>query len=171
MVGLVLTGLALLVSIGFNLLQLKWRNDDKAEQKHKDEAREAERRRKEEAPPAFYSFGGTPGPIPITGSQHSPQGRDLWGLVTVVNPTQGHMKITPRRLVMAATDWPALSISFHVKSNPRDRSDRISLMGNSKEDYELHLKFPTNNCPTGNGELWVASDNRPDEFSVPLKFP
>jgi hypothetical protein len=170
MVGLVLTGLALLVSVGFNLLQLKWRNDDKAEQKRKEDVKEAEQRRKEQAPPVFYSFDGTSGSIPITGSQHSPQGRDLWGLVTVVNPTQGHMKITPLRLVMAGVERPFQSISFHVRSNPLSRSDRISLMGNSKEDYELHFRFPADNCPTGNGELWVASDNRPDEFSVPLRF-
>jgi hypothetical protein len=55
MVGLVLTGLALLVSVVFNLLQIKWRNDDRAAQKRKDGEREDERRRKEEAPREFYS--------------------------------------------------------------------------------------------------------------------
>jgi len=47
-IGLVITGLAFLVSILFNLLQLKWRNEERAarakdivEQKRKDDEREA----------------------------------------------------------------------------------------------------------------------------------
>jgi hypothetical protein len=47
-IGLIITGLAFLVSLLFNLLQLKWRKDekvaraeDKAEQKRKDDEREA----------------------------------------------------------------------------------------------------------------------------------
>ena len=178
-IGLVITGLAFLVSILFNLLQLKWRNEeraaraeDKAEQKRKDGEREAEQRLKEQAAPLFFNFDGTPGPILVNGSQHSSQGpfMYLWGLVTVVNRTPVPMKITPLRLLMAGEEWPVQSISFHLKSNTKDRSDRISLRGNNKEDYELHFRFPEDKCATGCGELWFASDNRPGEFSVPVRF-
>jgi hypothetical protein len=179
-IGLVIAGLAFLVSILFNLLQLKWRNEeraaraeDKTEQKRKDDEREAEQRLKEQAAPLFFNFDGTPGPILVTGSQHSSQGpfMYLWGLVTVVNRTQVPMKITPLRLLMAGEEWPVQSISFHLKSNTKDRSDRISLRGNDKEDYELHFRFTDNKCPTAEGELWLASDNRAEQFSVPVRFP
>jgi len=179
-IGLVIAGLAFLVSILFNLLQLKWRNEeraaraeDKAEQKRKGDEREAEQRLKEQAAPLFFNFDGTPGPILVTGSQHSSQGpfMYLWGLVTVVNRTQVPMKITPLRLLMAGEEWPVQSISFHLKSNTKDRSDRISLRGNDKEDYELHFMFHENKCPTHDGELWFASANRSEEFPVPVRFP
>jgi hypothetical protein len=178
-IGLLILGLALLVSLLFNLLQLKWRNEeqaaraeDNAEQKRKDDEREAAQRLKEQAAPLFFNFDGTPGPILVTGSQHSSQGpfMYLWGLVTVVNRTQLPMKITPLRLQMAGEEWPAQSISFHLKSNTTDRSERISLRGNDKEDYELHFRFPDDKCATGSGELWFASDNRAGEFSVPVRF-
>jgi hypothetical protein len=174
-VGLVITTLAFLVSFGFNLLQLKWRNEDKAEQKRKEDEREAEQRRREQAPPDFYNFGGSPGPILANGSQHSSQGpfMDLWGLVTVVNRTHTPMKITPRRLILAGEEWPVISISFHRKSDTRDRSDRISLRGNDKEDYELHFMFPDDKYPTHptrGGDLWLSTDNRGEEFSVKVDF-
>jgi hypothetical protein len=76
----------------------------------------------------------------------------------------------PRRLLMAGEEWPAQSISFHLNSNATERLDRISLRGNDKEDYELHFRFPDDNCAIGIGDLWFASDNRPEEFSVPVKF-
>jgi hypothetical protein len=179
-IGLVIAGLAFLVSILLNLLQLKWRKEeraaraeDKAEQKRKGDEREAEQRLKEQAAPLFFNFDGTPGPILVTGSQHSSQGpfMYLWGLVTVVNLTQVPMKITPLRLLMAGEEWPVQSISFHLKSNTKDRSDRISLRGNDKEDYELHFRFSDNKCATAEGELWLASDNRAEQFSVPVRFP
>jgi len=178
--GLVITGLAFLVSLLFNLLQLKWRKDergaraeDKAEQKRKDEERETGLRLKEQAAPLFLNFDGTSGPILVTGSQHSSQGpfMYLWGLVTVVNRTQLPVKITPLRLLMAGQEWPVQSISFHLKSNTTDRSDRISLRENDKKDYELHFRFQDDKCATGSGEVWFASDNRPGEFSVPVRFP
>jgi hypothetical protein len=178
-IGLVILGLAFLVSILFNLLQLKWRNEeraaraeDNAEQKRRGHEREAELRLKEQAAPLFSNFDGTPGPILVTGSQHSSQGpfMYLWGLVTVVNRAKVPMKITPLRLLMAGEEWPVQSISFHLKSNTTDRSDQISLGANDKEDYELHFRFPDDKCATGGGELWFASDNRPGEFSVPVRF-
>jgi hypothetical protein len=182
-VGLVITILGLIVSVAFNLLQLKWRKKErealakeKAEQRRKEEEGEAERRRKEQAPPQFYNFGGNLGPILINGIQHSAQGpfMDLWGLVTVVNPTQVPMKITPLRLVLGDEKWPVHSFSFRLQSNPRERFDRISLRGNDKEDYELHLMFPDNKYPTPptrDGELWLSSDNRDEEFLVKIRCP
>jgi len=178
-IGLLILGLALLVSILFNLLQLKWRNEqraaraeDNAEQKRKDDERDAAQRLKEQAAPSFFNFDGAPGPILVTGSQHSTQGpfMYLWGLVTVVNRTQLPLQITPLRLLMAGEEWPVQSISFHLKSNNTDRSDRISLRENDKEDYELHFRFPDDKCATGSGELWFASTNRAGEFSVAVKF-
>lgn len=134
-IGLVITGLALLVSLLFNLLQLKWRKDeqiahaqDEGEQKRKDDQREAGLRLEEQAAPLFLNFDGTPAPILVTGSQHSSQGPFMfvWGLVTVVNRTRLPMKIAPLRLLMAGEEWPVQSISFHLKSNTTERSDRIS---------------------------------------------
>ena len=62
-IGLLILGLALLVSILFNLLQLKWRNEeraargeDNAEQKRKDDEREAAQRLKEQAAPSFFQL-------------------------------------------------------------------------------------------------------------------
>jgi len=176
--GLVIGILALLVSVTFNLLQLKWRNEQRAErakertdQERKDQGREAEQRSRKEAPPEFYNFGGTPGPILVSGNQHSQGFMDFWGNITVVNPTQGHMKITPLRLVIASQERPVQGISFHRKSFEGGSFDRISLMGNTKEDYELRFRFLEGNPPLGDGELWLSSDNRPGEFSVPIRFP
>ena len=169
-VGLVILGLAFLVSLFCNLLQLKWSNEEKAaravsnaEQKRQDDEKETEQRLKQHAVPLFSNFDGTPGAILVAGSQHSSQGPFMyvWGLVTVVNPTQKPVKITPRRLLMAGAEWPAQSISFHLKSNTSERSDRISLSGNDEEDYELHFRFPDDKCATGTGDLWFASDNGP----------
>jgi hypothetical protein len=118
-IGLVIIGLAFLVSILFNLLQLKWRNEeraalaqDNAERKRKGDEKEAEQRPKEQAAPLFFNFDGTPVPILITGSQPSSQGpfMYLWGLMTVVNRTQVPMKITPLRLLMAGEEWTVQSI-------------------------------------------------------------
>jgi len=171
-IGLVIAGLAFLLSVIFNILQYGWRVEDKAEQKRKENQSDAQQRKKEQAPPEFFNFGGASHPIRLTGSQHSVHGPfvDLWGLVTVVNPTQTPVKITPLRLVVAGNEWPVQKISFHVKSNTQNRSERISIRGNDKEDYELHFLFPENKCPTHDGEIWFKSDNRPEEFSVPVSF-
>jgi hypothetical protein len=178
-IGLVITGLAFLVSLLFNLLQLKWRKgeqaaraQDKAEQNRKEDHSEAGLRLEDQAAPLFLNFDGTPAPILVTGSQHSSQGPFMfvWGVVTVVNHTQLPVKITPLRLLLAGEEWPVQSISFHLKSNTTERSDRLSLRGNDKEDYELHFRFQDDKCATGSGEVWFASDNRPGEFSVPVTF-
>lgn len=131
---------------------------------------------KEEAPPDFYSFDGNPGPISLSGITHSVQGpwMDLWGLVTVVNPTQRPMKIALRRLVLGGKECVVHSMFFRPKSNPLHRFERISLMGNTKEDYEVHVMFPDTDYPTPparDGELWLSSDNRSGEFEVKVRCP
>jgi hypothetical protein len=72
--GLVLTALALLVSLGFNYLQYTWRNEERAQHAQDKAEAKAEQERKERTPPEFFNTGGTPYPIAITGSQHSVQG-------------------------------------------------------------------------------------------------
>lgn len=174
MAGLVLTALALVVSIAFNYLQYKWRKEERQQlAREKSEAR-AEHRRKERTPPEIYNAGGSPNPIRITGSQHSVQGPYVyvWGEITVVNPTQGHMKITPLRLVIGGVDWEITRLAFHLKSDDRERYDRISMLGNEKQDYNLHFLFPETKVPKGmSGELWLTSSNREDEpFSITVSF-
>jgi hypothetical protein len=68
----------------------------------------------------------------LAGSQHSVKGSfvDVWGAITVVNPTQFHMKITPIRLVIDDVEWKDTNLAFHLKANTRERYDRISLVGN-----------------------------------------
>jgi hypothetical protein len=91
----------------------------------------SERRQKERMPPEVYNVGGSPNPIRITGSQHSVPGPfvDVWGGITVVNPTQAHMKIAPHRLVIDGAEWEVNRIAFHLKSNDRERYDQISQTG------------------------------------------
>jgi pyrimidine deaminase RibD-like protein len=131
---------------------------------------------KQEAPPDFYNFGGNPGPIKLSGIAHSVQGpwMDIWGLVTIVNPTQSPMKIALHRLILDGKEWGVQSFFFRPKSNPLHRFERISLMGNTKEDYELHVMFPDTDYPSPpsrDGELWVSSGNRPGEFPVKVRCP
>lgn len=46
------------------------------------------------------------------------------------------------------------------------------MVGNDKQDYNLHFLFPENKWPKGmSGELWLTSSNREDEpFSIPVTF-
>jgi len=159
-IGLVITGLAFLVSLLFNLLQLKWRKDeqaaradDKAEQKRKDDEREAEQRLKEQVAPLFFNFDGTPGSILVTGSQHSSQGPFMyvWGLVTVVNRTQLPMKITPLRLLMAGRTRTTSSMR---KPSPRRWRDRTCALSPSRPRTSLIFRAPSCTRPAG------ASPNR-----------
>jgi hypothetical protein len=180
-IGIAIAGLGLIIGI----LQVRARRQERAErlgaeaaqQRKEDEAR-AEQTRRAQAPPKFYNFSGEPGPIAITGFQHSAQGPfvDLWGLVTVVNPTPVHMKISPLRLVLGGEEWTVRNFFFRLKSDPRDRFERISLTGDTKEDYELHLMFPDDKYPTSasasrEGGIWFSSDNRPEEFEIKVRFP
>ena len=105
--GLVLTALALVVSLAFNYLQYRWRKEEREQVKRDKSDAKAEQRRKERMPPEIYNAGGNPNPIRITGSQHLLREplMDVWGAITVVNPTQAHMKIAPLRLVINGRDW------------------------------------------------------------------
>jgi pyrimidine deaminase RibD-like protein len=128
-----------------------------------------------QTPPHFYNFNGNPGPISLSGVQHSVQGpwMDVWGLVTVVNPSQSHMKIGLHRLVLDGKECPVQRFFFRLKSDPREQFDRISLMGNTKEHYEVHVMFPETNYPTPHprdGELWVSSNGQ-EPFPIKVTCP
>jgi hypothetical protein len=172
--GLVITALALLVSLGFNYLQYTWRKEEHVHDERERSEAKAEQLRKERMPPEFFNLRGTPGPLRITGSQHSVQGPfvDVWGLITVLNPTLSPMNILPLRLLINGGEWGVTRFAFHSRDNPGKRYDRISLLGNAKEECELHFLFPEGKCPTGmSGELSLTSSNREDEpFSVRVSF-
>jgi hypothetical protein len=71
------------------------------------------------------------------------------------------MKITPLRLAINGMDWEITRLAFHLKSSDRERYDRISMVGNDKQDYNLHFLFPEAKVPKGmSGELWLA--DRPE---------
>jgi hypothetical protein len=181
MIATILTAIALIASLGFNYLQYTWRKEEREQHEQERDEAKAEQLRKESAqlgkermPPEFYNQGGAPNPIRITGSQHSVNGPfvDVWGAITVVNPTQSHMKITPDRLVIDGVQWEVARFTFHLKANSRERYERISLVGNDKQDYDLHFLFPEGKCPKAmSGDLWMTSSNRADEsFSIPVSF-
>jgi len=107
------------------------------------ESRESHGEKDKQVVPDFYNFGGAPGPISLSGSAHSVKGpwMDVWGVVTIVNPTQAPMKIGFRRLVLGGREYSLQSMFFKLKSDSLHRFDRISIMGNSKEHYEVHVMF------------------------------
>jgi hypothetical protein len=179
---MVIAIVALVISaIGTIYAYLQYKQNEKSRQEEKSQADriqaeeqkiQVEGLREQRVLPEIYNMGGTPGPIRISGSQHSSSSADLWGLVTVVNPTQQHMKIASHHLVINGKEWEYEKVAFYVRQNLRNRSDRISMMGNHKEDYELHIFFSENHYPQSvTGELWLTSSNRHDEpFSVSLVF-
>jgi len=82
--GLVIGVLALLVSLTFNLLQLKWRNEGRAErakektdQERKDQDKEAEQRSREQAHRSFTILAGLPAQY---SSAETSIHRDSWTL-------------------------------------------------------------------------------------------
>jgi hypothetical protein len=170
----VITGLALLISLGFNYLQYTWRKEEHAPDERKRAEANAEQLSTERLPPEFFNLEGTPNPLRITRSQHSVQGPfvDVWGLITVVNPTLAPMNITPRRLLINGAEWAIMRFALHARDNPGKRYDKVSLAGNAKEDCELHFLFPEGKGPTGlSGDLWLTSSNREDKpFSIPVSF-
>jgi len=149
---------------------------EKAERETKEAGLEALRILREQAPPEFFNQNGSRGPILVNGIQHSTQGpfMDLWCVVTVVNPTQAPMKIVPRRLILAGEECPVQRCFFRVLSNPRAQFEQISLRGNDKEDYELHFFFPDDRYPeppARDGEFWLWSSNRAEDFSIKVRCP
>jgi hypothetical protein len=124
--------------------------------------------------PRIFSLHGEPGAIQISGSQHSVHGpfMDLWCSVTVVNYAPFPVKISFLRLTLEGQDWPMTRVFFRPQSDIRQRFDRISVRGNDKEDYQLHVMFPDDNYPKSlSGEFWLESDNLQEPFRVPVKFP
>ncbi len=125
--------------------------------------------------PEFCNIDGTLEPIKMGGRQHSVQGpwTDVYGLLTIANTTQLRMEIGLKRLVMGGKECAVHSIFFRPKSNPKRRVKRILLMGNGKEDFELHVMFRDTDYPvppSGDGELWVSNVGRPD-FPLGVRFP
>jgi hypothetical protein len=182
MVFLVLAIITLIASLAFNYIQYGWRQQDrrdhaaeKAERDKKELEREDERRRREEAPPEFYNIDGSSAPIRITGMAHALQEplMDMSGNVTIVNPTNFPMKISMVRLVQDGNPCPVSRMFFREKDRMAS-FERISVRGNDKGDYELHIMFPDQNYPrrpARPGQLWVLSDNRAEPFSVEVTFP
>jgi hypothetical protein len=80
------------------------------------------------------------------------------------------MNVTPQRLLIDGAEWGVTRFAFHARDSKR--YDRISLVGNAKEDCELHFLFPEGKCPTGmSGDLSFTSSNREDEpFCIPVSF-
>ncbi len=119
----------------------------------------------------MFNFNGAPDPILISGKQHSVHGplMDLWCLVTIVNYTHTPMKVGLRSLVFEQAEYPLTKFFFRPKSKP-ERFERISLLGNSKEDYELHFMFPDGQYPQAcSGQLIIQTD-RDDPFPVDVTF-
>jgi hypothetical protein len=169
---LIATLIGLIISLGFNALQYHWRQQDRQDRA----VEKAEQRRREEAPPKFYALNGNPGPMRISGVQHSVQGpfMDVFGNVTVVNPTNTPMKISFLRLVLGGEECSISTFFFRFRSNSQTRFERISLKGNDKEDYEMHFMFPDSDYPMPpprDGELWLSSDNRSEPFAIPVSCP
>ena len=120
----------------------------------------------------FFNFNGASSPILISGSQHSVHGphMDLWGLVTVVNYSQSPLKIGLGSLVFDGADFPLVRFFFRLRSKP-ERFERISLLGNNKEDYELHFMFPDNNYPKNcTGKLIIETDTEGGSLALDISF-
>jgi hypothetical protein len=148
---------------------------EKAELVRKEQERFIAERLKEQAPPQFHNFGGTPGPIRLSGMAHALQGplMDVSGLVTIVNPTGFPLKISLVRLVIEGKECPVSRFFFREKGRI-EPLQQITVTGNHKEHYELHCMFPDNNYPSKPsraGQLWVLSDNREEPFAVEISCP
>lgn len=127
-----------------------------------------------EPEPRIFSLNGDPAALLFSGRQHSAHGpfTDLSCGVTVVNYAQAPVKISPLRLVLDNEEWPEAKVFFRPKTDVRQRFARISVRGNDKEDYELHLMFPDEKIPAARkGELWFESDNREEPFVIDVRFP
>jgi hypothetical protein len=142
----------------------------------REEKKEADRQEREEAPPEFFNFDGSPGPIRIGGRQHLLQQPfiDLWSNVTAVNPINQPIKVALLRFVLDGKELPLHHFYFCVKSHHMDKFERISLKGNDKQDYEMHFIFSEDTCPnppSRDGELWLSSSNRGEPFRVTIRCP
>jgi hypothetical protein len=83
------------------------------------------------------------------------------------------MKIGLHRLVLDGKECLVQRFFFRLKSDPREQFERISLMGNAEEHYEVHVMFPETDYPTPpsrDGELWVSSNGQ-QPFPVKVRCP
>ena len=122
--------------------------------------------------PAVYNFDGADGPIKVRGRIHSVHGpkMDLYGLVTIVNPSQIPTKIRPVRLTVDGQEF-ALDSFFFREKDKRERFQKISVLGNDKGHYELHFMFPDDKfSEMKQGELWLAKDGNDEPIVVELSF-
>ena len=122
--------------------------------------------------PVVYNFDGADGPVKVRGRMHSVHGpkMDLYGLVTIVNPSLTPTKIRPVRLVVDGQEFPLDSFFFREKDK-RERFQKISVLGNDKGHYELHFLFPDDKfSEMKQGELWLAKDGNDEPIRVELSF-
>lgn len=73
--------------------------------------------------------------------------KDMWGLVTVVNPTSYPVNIHPERLSFEDGDWTPSKMFFREHPDGRAQLESITLMGSVKEDYQFHFIFPETHFP------------------------
>lgn len=119
----------------------------------------------------IFNFNGAPHPILISLKEHSIHGPqiDLRGVVTIVNYTQTPMKIS-LSLILDEPGYILTRFFFRPRGRP-EQFERISLLGNSKEDYELHFMFPDNRYPqASSGQLVIQTDTGEDPFYVDVRF-
>jgi len=142
----------------------------RADQRQKE--RDAEERRKEEQrPPDIYNATGQEGPIRIGGFDTRPSGIHRWGIVTIVNPTNRLMKISPEKLQLNGVETDLRGNNFHFMTPPNMKFERISLRAGDKGDYHLFFVFPLGANPINvKGELWLSSDNCPETFPIAVEF-
>jgi hypothetical protein len=84
------------------------------------------------------------------------------------------MKIYVSRLTLGGKECRIHRSFFRLISHPMERFEGITLVGNQKEDYELHFFFPDNDYPmppSRDGELWVSSDNRREPACIKIRCP
>jgi hypothetical protein len=122
----------------------------------------------------LFNFDGSEGPILVSGKQASagaPE-TDLYCVATVVNYTQTPIKITSVRLRVDGADDPLIGFFFRLKSDPLSKFSRISVVGNHKEDYELHFIFSKDAYPVGrSGQIILETDSQDGPIQVDVNFP
>lgn len=132
---LIITFVGVMAAVFFHRRHSKWRKEDKDGQL-----------RKETAPPEFYNLNGDRPPITIEAYIRG-RDKDMWGFVTVVNPTSYLVKIHPRSLSFEDGDWPPHRMFFVKHPVGGEQLESITIMGNGKEDYQFHFIFPETHYP------------------------
>jgi pyrimidine deaminase RibD-like protein len=121
---------------------------------------------------SFYNYDGSANPIRFSGKEHSVRGPffDLYSPVTIVNHTQAPTKIEYSRLVIGSNEWPVSSFFFRERQQ-RERFQRITVTGNTKAHYELHLLFPDDKYPQSEGgEMLFSLDTTIGPLVIKVEF-